>query len=124
MRANGVPTAAIADAVAERIDVLLERATDSVIGAPRPGSPQWYQEWESRGSASGRAAYEQRMLVKIAIAARAGVDPCHEIDRAHRAGVPWPGIAGAAGTGTAGVRRPREPVPHPPRAGGQQLAIW
>ncbi|GAA4485277.1 hypothetical protein GCM10023094_39870 [Rhodococcus olei] len=39
----------------EKIDVLLERATDAVIGAARPGSPQWRQAWESRESAAGRA---------------------------------------------------------------------
>lgn len=89
MHATGVSLAAIvdsADSVAEKIDMLLDRAVDTVMGAPTPGSRQWRQGWETRGSAAGYAALEQRMLVKIAIAQRAGVDPRHEIDRARQAG--------------------------------------
>ncbi|AQA23205.1 hypothetical protein BTZ20_2860 [Rhodococcus sp. MTM3W5.2] len=87
-----------ADAVAEKIDVLLERAADAMMVAPNPGSPRWHQERETRGSAAGHGALEQRMLVEIAIAQRAGVDPRHEIDRARQAGVSSLRIATAAGT--------------------------
>ncbi|NKS85643.1 hypothetical protein GS894_23890 [Rhodococcus hoagii] len=48
MSAREVPREAIAEAaeaVAEKIDVLLERATDAVLGAPRPGSEAWQQAW-------------------------------------------------------------------------------
>jgi hypothetical protein len=105
MRATRVTPEAIADvaeAVAEKIDVLLERAADTLIAAPRPGSPQWHTAWEARESLAGQAALEERILVKIAVALSAGVDPGHEITRAHRAGVPWNRIAAAAGTCQAG----------------------
>lgn len=127
MRANLVSPAVIADAadaIAERIDLLLERATDAVIAAPNPGSPQWREAWETRGSEEGRAALERRMLVKIAIAQRAGIDPCHEIDRARREGVPWIRIAAAAGTSVERVRRRQGTVAGTPRVAEQQLAIW
>ena len=70
------PHAAIVDAadiVAEKIDVLLERAVDVVLDAPRAGSPQWRQAWESRDSESGRTAAAQRARVKAAIAELAGL---------------------------------------------------
>ncbi|MBM4495950.1 hypothetical protein GS426_08305 [Rhodococcus hoagii] len=35
----------VAEEVAEKIDVLLERATDTVLGAPQPGSDAWQQAW-------------------------------------------------------------------------------
>lgn len=123
--ARGVSQEAIAeaaDAVAEKIDVLLERATDTVLGAPRPGSPQWRRAWESRESEAGRVALEQRVWVKIAIAEAAGVDSRHELDRARRAGV----LVSRSEVEPANGGRPR-------RRGGaagarqsesQQLSIW
>ncbi|MCD7052168.1 hypothetical protein LRS58_15715 [Rhodococcus sp. BH2-1] len=90
MGAREVPHDAIteaAEAVAEKIDVLLERATDHVLGAPQPGSEAWRQQWDSRDTEAGRAALAHRARIKIAIARAAGVDPHHELDRARRAGV-------------------------------------
>jgi len=128
MRATRVTPEAIADvaeAVAEKIDVLLERATDTLIAAPRPGSPQWHTAWEARESTAGQAAIEQRMLVKIAIALSAGVDPGHEIARAHRAGVPWTRIAAATGTPARQLRQRYEvSTICTAHAASQQLAIW
>ncbi|MFD4268187.1 hypothetical protein [Rhodococcus sp. NPDC058481] len=104
MGERGVSQESIVDAaemIAEKLDVLLERATDAVLGAPRAGSQQWRQDWDSRESAAGRAAAEQRARVKAEIAALA---LCH----------------------TAPARQ----VPRPRRGGSvvgpasQQLAIW
>ena len=90
MGAREVPPEAIAEAaeaVAEKIDVLLERATDTVLGAPQPGSDAWQQAWAARDTAAGRAALAHRTRVKTAIAAAAGVDPRPELERAQCAGV-------------------------------------
>ncbi|GAA4485300.1 hypothetical protein GCM10023094_39930 [Rhodococcus olei] len=72
------------------------------------------QAWESRGSEADRAALEQRVLVRIAIAEAAGVDPRHEVERIEitetggyqRRGRRRRGAAAAAGSES------------------QQLAIW
>ena len=72
MGERGVSQESIVDAaemIAEKLDVLLERATDTVLGTPRPGSPQWRQDWDSRDSHAGRTAAEQRASVKDAITA-------------------------------------------------------
>ncbi len=72
MGERGVPQESIVDAaemIAEKLDVLLERATDTVLGTPRPGTPQWRQDWDSRDSDAGRTAAEQRARVKEEIAA-------------------------------------------------------
>ncbi len=76
-----------AEAVAEKIDVLLERATDAVLGAPRPGSEAWQQAWAARDTAAGRAASAHRAQAKTSIAVAAGVDPSRELERARRAGI-------------------------------------
>ncbi|NKZ73697.1 hypothetical protein GS934_00945 [Rhodococcus hoagii] len=44
----------VAEEVAEKIDVLLERATDTVLGAPQPGSDAWQQAWAARDTDAGR----------------------------------------------------------------------
>ena len=74
MGERGVSQESIVDAaemIAEKLDVLLERATDTVLGTPRPGSPQWRQDWDSRDSAAGRAEAAQRARVKEEITALA-----------------------------------------------------
>lgn len=76
-----------AEAVAEKIDVLLERATDTVLGAPQPGSEAWRTAWAARDSDAGRAELAHRTRVKIEIARAAGLDPRPEVERAQRAGV-------------------------------------
>ncbi|WP_458683727.1 hypothetical protein [Prescottella equi] len=90
MGAKEMPPEAIAEAgeaVAEKIDVLLERATDAVLGAPQPGSEAWQRAWAARDTDAGRAELAHRARVKIAIAAAAGVDLQHELERARRAGL-------------------------------------
>ncbi|NKS54033.1 hypothetical protein GS500_13665 [Rhodococcus hoagii] len=84
------PSAAIAkaaEAVAEKVDVLPERATDTVLGAPQPGSDVWQQAWAARDTEAGRAELAHRTRVKVAIARAAGMDPRPEIERAQRAGI-------------------------------------
>lgn len=128
MGATGVPQDAIteaADAVAEKIDVLLERATDAVLGGPRPGSEQWRQAWDTRDTAAGRAALEHRTRVKIAIAEAAGVDPRHEIERARRAGLLAPPSRSAEVVESPRrTRRRRGPAAGGATSACHQLAIW
>ncbi|MDH6681024.1 hypothetical protein M2284_005267 [Rhodococcus sp. LBL1] len=90
MGAREVPHDAIteaAEAVAEKIDVLLERATDHLLGAPQPGSEAWRQQWDSRDTEACRAELAHRTRVRIAIARATGVDPLPEPGRAGRAGI-------------------------------------
>ncbi|MBU4616217.1 hypothetical protein IM877_15995 [Rhodococcus sp. GG48] len=90
MGAREVPPEAIAEAaeaVAEKIDVLLERATDTVLGAPRPGSDAWQQALAARDTDAGRADLAHRTRVKVAIARAAGMDPRPDPERAQRAGI-------------------------------------
>lgn len=125
---GGVSQQAIAEAaelVAEKIDVLLERATDVVMGAPRAGSPQWKQAWASRDTDAGRAEVEHRARVKIAIAEAAGVGLSHELERSQRAGMLTRQDAAVT---EAGKRRRTSRIREasPARAGSEfeQLAIW
>lgn len=45
----------VAEAVAAKIDMQRERATDTLLGAPQPGSDAWQQEWAARDTDAGRA---------------------------------------------------------------------
>ncbi|MGW9567008.1 hypothetical protein [Prescottella equi] len=119
MGARKVPPEAIAEAaeaVAEKIDVLLERATDTVLGAPQPGSDAWQQVWAARDTDAGRAALAHRTRVKTAIAAAAGVDPRPELERARRAGIV---------TDEPTAETPPEKAKRRRRPGGDdQLPMW
>ncbi|WJJ14427.1 hypothetical protein P9990_26825 (plasmid) [Prescottella equi] len=121
MGAREVPPEAIAEAaeaVAEKIDVLLERATDTVLGAPRPGSDAWQQAWAARDTDTdtGRAALAHRTRIKAAIAQAAGVDPGPELERARRAGIVTDEPTAEAPPVRAKRRR---------RPGGEdQLSMW
>ncbi|QCQ90939.1 hypothetical protein [Rhodococcus sp. SGAir0479] len=120
MGAREVPHDAIAeaaDAVAEKIDVLLERATDAVLGAPQPGSEAWRQAWAARETDAGHAARAHRARVKIAIAEAAGVDARPEVDRARRAGLL---------TREPAAQAPEKPPRRrrSPQGGSDQLSMW
>ncbi|NKR30145.1 hypothetical protein GS504_02810 [Rhodococcus hoagii] len=119
MGAREVPPEAIAEAgeaVAEKIDVLLERATDAVLGAPQPGSEAWQRAWAARDTDAGRAALAHRIRIKTAIAAAAGVDPRPELERARRAGIVTGEPTAETPPGKAKQRR---------RPGGDdQLSMW
>jgi len=119
MGAREVPPEAIAEAaeaVAEKIDVLLERATDAVLGAPQPGSDAWQAAWAARDTDAGRAALAHRTRVKSAIAVAAGVDPRPELERARRAGIVTDEPTGETPTEIA--KRRRRP------GGDDQLSMW
>ncbi|NKT14607.1 hypothetical protein GS979_07175 [Rhodococcus hoagii] len=114
-----VPPEAIAEAaeaVAEKIDVLLERATDAVLRVPAPGSQAWQQAWAARDTATGRAALAHRTRVKASIAAAAGVDPGPELERARRTGIVTDEPTGETPSGKA--KRRRQP------GGDDQLSMW
>ncbi|MFM1722889.1 hypothetical protein ABEU20_001449 [Rhodococcus sp. PAM 2766] len=119
MGAREVPPESIAEAaeaVAEKIDVLLERATDAVLGAPPPGSEAWQQAWVARDTDAGRTELAHRTRVKTAIAAAAGVDPRPELERARRAGI----LVGEAVAEPPGKPKRRRRSGN----GDDQLSMW
>lgn len=114
-----------AEVVAEKIDTLLERAADVLLGAPKPGSAQWHQAWAARDTAAGRAALERRARMKIAIAETAGVTLCHGSDDLRRAGVPAQQVATVEHrTQRPPSRSRRGSAASGVLSGSQQLAIW
>ncbi|WP_072815501.1 hypothetical protein [Rhodococcus zopfii] len=97
-----------ADLFAEKVDVLLDRVVDSTIGPSTAHSPEQLRD----DSAA-------RLLTRIAIEHRAGVDPALDVQRALRAGMTWDQIGGAAGIGADAARarwsagQPADPHPTP-----------
>ena len=77
-----------ADLIREKLDVLLDRAVDKILGSPQPGSVAWRAAWRDRDTAAGRAAEHRRLLTRIAVAQRAGIDPAPYRVTALAAGVP------------------------------------
>ena len=71
--------AAIADAahvLREKIDMLLDRLTDVVLGSPTPGTTQWRNLVQGPGDLTRIARGTRRADVRALIAAHAGVaDP-------------------------------------------------
>ena len=95
-----------ADVVAEKIDLLLERATDAVLRAPTAGSQGWRKAWESRDSDAGHVAAAQRARVKAAIADLAGLR------------------TEASSQATPPQQQPRRRDARASQPTSQQLAIW
>lgn len=96
MRVDGIRDEAVAeacDALLESLDVLLERLANRVESAPAAGSAEWKNQWSARESADGRERLRRHLLVKIAIATAARVDPTHDIEMARQAGIPEADIA-------------------------------
>lgn len=77
-----------ADLLAEKVDVLLDRVVDSTL---RSGRARSADQLRDDGAA--------RLLMRIAIAHLAGIDPVLDVRRARRAGLSWEEIGGAAGIG-------------------------
>ncbi|KZF15179.1 MULTISPECIES: hypothetical protein [Rhodococcus] len=103
MRVDGIRDEAVAeacDALLESLDVLLERLANRVESAPAAGSAEWKNQWSARESADGRERLRRHLLVKIAIATAARVDPTHDIEMARQAGIPEADIARASGRKT------------------------
>lgn len=71
--------AAITDAahvLREKVDVLLDRLTDVVLGAPTPGTAQWHKLVHGSGDLTRMTRSARRADVRALIAAHAGVaDP-------------------------------------------------
>jgi len=94
------------DILAEEVDVLLERFTDKVLGSPGAGSIPGVVPAVGGPALAKRTSLEgQRLLVKSAIAARASIDPVHDIERVRRTGTAWVAIGRAAGLISRAARR-------------------
>ena len=76
-----------AEAIREKLDQWLDRVVDRILAAPAPGTAAWQQAWRDRATPTGRAAEQQRLLTRIAVAHRAGIDPTPDIRRALAAGI-------------------------------------
>lgn len=109
--APGVPSAAVDDAVRvlhDRLDVLLDRLTDSVMGTPTPGSASWRTRFGAPGTLTSAVRADDRTAVRAMIAARAGVvDPAAPPSGHHRS--------------TSGAVSPRRRRPRPDPA---QLSMF
>ncbi|MBH5144065.1 hypothetical protein [Rhodococcus erythropolis] len=122
MRVDGIRDEAVAeacDALLESLDVLLERLANRVESAPAAGSAEWKDQWSARESADGRERLRRHLLVKIAIATAARIDPTHDIEMARHAGIPADDIARATGRRTQ-RRSPRGNVDILPT----QTTLW
>ncbi|OUS97438.1 hypothetical protein [Rhodococcus sp. NCIMB 12038] len=109
-----------AEVVAGKIDTLLERATDLVLGAPVAGSMQWRQAFAARDTPAGHAALELRARVKIAIAEGASVYLRDEVERLYRTGAFAPPAAPVESPARRSQSRAhRRSIPE-----NQQLTIW
>ncbi|BDB63337.1 hypothetical protein RDE2_51310 (plasmid) [Rhodococcus sp. RDE2] len=82
-----------ANLFAEKVDVLLDRVVDSAIGPARAHSADQLRDDS-----------EARLLTRIAIAHRAGVDPVLDVQRALRVGMTWEQIGDATGIGASPAR--------------------
>lgn len=61
------------------MDMMLDRRASSVQRTPAPGSAQWRSGWDNRDNrdtSDGRALVRQHLLIKIAIARAALINPC------------------------------------------------
>ena len=74
--------------IREKLDQWLDRVVDRILAAPAPGTAAWQKAWRDRATPTGRAAEQRRLLTRIAVAHRAGIDPTPDIRRALAAGIP------------------------------------
>ena len=87
----GVPGDLVEDAaelIREKLDQWLDRVVDQILAAPRPGTPAWHTAWHERATPTGRSTLHRRLLTRIAVAQRAGIDPAPDIRKALAAGIP------------------------------------
>lgn len=63
----------LAQTLAEKIDVLLDRLTDRALAAPQAGSPAWKTQWRGRDSIDGHLEHSRRLYVRAVLANRAGI---------------------------------------------------
>ncbi|MEW1881882.1 hypothetical protein AB0O58_19565 [Rhodococcus sp. NPDC080181] len=65
-----------AELVREKLDLLLDRVTDTVLGIPAPGTPQWRSRFHNPDELTRVLRSARRAELRALIAERAGVtDP-------------------------------------------------
>lgn len=65
-----------AEMVREKLDLILDRVTDTVLGIPAPGTPQWRSRFHSSDELTRVLRSARRAELRALIAERAGVtDP-------------------------------------------------
>lgn len=65
-----------AEMVREKLDLLLDRVTDTVLGIPAPGTPQWRSRFHNPDELTRVLRSARRAELRALIAKRAGVaDP-------------------------------------------------
>lgn len=63
----------LAQALTEKIDILLDRVTDRAVAAPPAGTSAWRSQWLDRDSATGREQQARRLYLRAVLAGRAGI---------------------------------------------------
>lgn len=72
----GVPEGVLdelAQTLAEKLDILLDRLTDRALTVPDAGTPAWRQQWMGRDSDTGRRQQARRLYIRAVLARRAGI---------------------------------------------------
>lgn len=96
-----------AQVVRDKLDVLLDRLTDSALGVPAPGTAQWRERFHTSAELTHTVRSGDRAEIRRLIADRAGVtDPA----------------AAPTGRGTGGAAR--APRRKRPRTDPAQLSIF
>lgn len=63
----------LAQTLAEKLDVLLDRLTDRALTVPDAGTSAWRQQWLGRDSDTGRQHHARRLYIRAVLASRAGI---------------------------------------------------
>ena len=63
----------LAQTLAEKLDVLLDRLTDRALTVPDAGTSEWRQQWLGRDSDTGRQHHARRLYIRAVLASRAGI---------------------------------------------------
>lgn len=63
----------LAQSLAEKIDILLDRVTDRALAAPPAGTSAWRSQWLDRDSTAGRELQAGRLYLRAVLARRAGI---------------------------------------------------
>ncbi len=68
----------LAQTLAEKLDVLLDRLTDRALTVPDAGTSAWREQWLGRDSDTGRQHHARRLYIRAVLASRAGIG-LHEV---------------------------------------------
>lgn len=63
----------LAQTLAEKLDVLLDRLTDRACTVPGAGTSAWREQWLDRDSDTGRQQHARRLYIRAVLASRAGI---------------------------------------------------